>query len=120
MAKQKNKPSQSVSNAILFELYGIVIFTLSLMAMAQMGAVGRALGYLSRFFVGNWDFLIPLGGLILAVRIMAKRRWPSRWSPRWLGILMIVLAFLIWNHMDTFDALEEQGAKGSILSITWE
>lgn len=120
MAKQKNKPSQSVSNAILFELYGIVIFTLSLMAMAQMGAVGRALGYLSRFFVGNWDFLIPLGGLILAVRIMAKRRWPSRWSPRWLGILMIVLAFLIWNHMETFDALEEQGAKGSILSITWE
>ncbi|PTX58643.1 DNA translocase FtsK [Melghirimyces profundicolus] len=120
MAKKKKKSSERLSNAILFELYGIVILTLALMAMARMGAVGRSLSYLSRFFVGNWDFLLPLGGLILAVRIMVKRQWPNRWSARWTGILLLILAFLIWNHMDTFDTLEARGRGGPILSVTWE
>lgn len=120
MAKRKKKVTKGVSKVILFELYGIVIFTFSLMAMARLGAVGRSLSYLSRFFVGNWDFLLPLGGMVLAVRVMIKRSWPSRWSSRWTGIFLMILAFLIWNHMETFDNMQFQGNEVPIISTTWD
>lgn len=118
MGKKKKKGSGGISKAILFELYGIILFTLSLLAIAGLGAVGRSLWYLSRFFFGSWGFLLPLGGMVLAVRVMVKRSWPDRWSARWTGILLIILAFLIWNHMDTFDTLESRGQGGPVLSVT--
>ncbi|EGK13736.1 stage III sporulation protein E [Desmospora sp. 8437] len=118
MGKKKKKSSGGISRAILFELYGIILFTLSLLAIAGLGAVGRSLWYLSRFFFGSWGFLLPLGGMVLAVRVMVKRSWPGRWSARWTGILLVILAFLIWNHMDTFDTLEARGQGGPVLSVT--
>ncbi|MFC4077895.1 FtsK/SpoIIIE family DNA translocase [Salinithrix halophila] len=120
MAKNSKKKAEGIQQAILYELYGIAIFTLSLMALAQLGAVGRSLTYLSRFFVGNWDFLLPLGGLVLAVHVMVKRHWPNRWSARWTGILLVLFAFLIWNHMETFDNLASRGIDGPVLQTTWE
>ena len=59
MGKKKKKGSGGISKAILFELYGIILFTLSLLAIAGLGAVGRSLWYLSRFFlaVGAFFFL---------------------------------------------------------------
>ncbi|SFS59988.1 FtsK/SpoIIIE family DNA translocase [Marininema halotolerans] len=119
MAKGKKKKETGLQQAIFYELYGIALFTLSVMALAQLGAVGRSLTYLSRFFVGNWDFILPLGGLIVAVYVMVKRHWPNRWSSRWTGILLIVLAFLIWNHMDTFDHLRARGMDGPVIQTTW-
>lgn len=62
MGKKKKKRSGGISKALLFELYGIILFTLSLLAIAGLGAVGRSLWYLSRFFFGSWGFLLPLGG----------------------------------------------------------
>ncbi|GGE24997.1 DNA translocase SpoIIIE [Marinithermofilum abyssi] len=120
--KKENKQTKQtgLKRAIRYELYGIGIFTLSLMAMANLGATGRSLTYLSRFFVGNWDFLLPLGGIVLSVYVMVQRRWPKEWSPRWTGILLMVLAFLIMNHMDTFDTLEAKGQGGPILATTWK
>lgn len=52
------------------------------------------------------------------MRVMVKRSWPGRWSARWTGILLVVLTFLIWNHMDTFDTLEARGQGGPVLSVT--
>ncbi|OYD09505.1 FtsK/SpoIIIE family DNA translocase [Paludifilum halophilum] len=118
--RKRRKKGQGLSKPILFELYGISIFTLSLMAMAQMGAVGRSLTYLSRFLVGNWDFILPLAGLVLAVYVMVKRRWPDRWTSRWTGVLLIVMAFLIYIHIETFDTLKAQGNDGPVLATTWE
>ncbi|QKG84541.1 DNA translocase FtsK [Kroppenstedtia pulmonis] len=122
--KRKKRKQQSskegLSKALLFELYGIVIFSLSLITMAQLGAVGRSLTYLSRFLVGNWDFLLPLGGLTLAVYIMVKRHWPDHWSPRWTGVMLIVAAFLIYIHIETFDTLKLQGREGPVITTTWK
>ncbi|SDW33713.1 DNA translocase FtsK [Marininema mesophilum] len=119
MAKGKKKKEAGLQQAILYELYGIGILTLSVMALAQLGAVGRSLTYLSRFFVGNWDFILPLGGLIVAIYVMMKRHWPNRWSRRWTGILLIVFAFLIWNHMETFESLRARGMDGPVIQTTW-
>lgn len=123
-AKKRKKKTETkaamVKRAIRFELYALILLTFSLMALAQLGAVGRSLTYLSRLFVGNWDFLVPLAGIFLAGYLAVKRQWPQEWSSRWTGFLLLLLSFLIWNHMDTFDGLERRGVDGPIIPVTWD
>ncbi len=120
MSKGKKKRKEQIQRAIHFELYGIALFTASLIAMASLGAVGRSLTYLSRFLVGTWDFIIPLTGMILSLYIMVKRRWPTGWSPRWTGVVLIILAFLVLNHMSMMDALGPEDREKTVLAVTWE
>ncbi|MFS8514832.1 MAG: DNA translocase FtsK 4TM domain-containing protein, partial [Planifilum fulgidum] len=120
MSKGKRKRKEQIQRAIHFELYGIALFTASLIAMASLGAVGRSLTYLSRFLVGTWDFIIPLTGMILSLYIMVKRRWPTGWSPRWTGVVLIILAFLVLNHMSMMDALGPEDREKTVLAVTWE
>lgn len=127
MAKSKGRKKKAkaskvavLKQAIRFELYAIILLTLSLLTMAQLGAVGRSLTYLSRFFVGNWDFLLPLAGIFVAGYLALKRQWPQEWSSRWTGALLLLLAFLVWNHIDTFDGLQRRGMDGPVIPVTWE
>jgi S-DNA-T family DNA segregation ATPase FtsK/SpoIIIE len=120
MSKGKKKRKEQIQRAIHFELYGIALFTASLIAMASLGAVGRSLTYLSRFLVGTWDFIIPLTGMILSLYIMVKQRWPTGWSPRWTGIALIILAFLVLNHLSMVDALGPEDRGKTVIAVTWE
>ncbi|PTM58934.1 FtsK/SpoIIIE family DNA translocase [Desmospora activa] len=127
MAKSKGRKKKAkaskvavLKEAIRFELYAIILLTLSLLTIAQLGAVGRSFTYLSRFFVGNWDFLLPLAGIFVAGYLALKRQWPQEWSSRWTGMLLLLLAFLIWNHIDTFDGLQQRGLDGSVIPVTWD
>lgn len=122
MPRNKKKNSarqQQLKQEILFEIYGIIILALSLITMASYGAIGRNLTYLSRFIVGTWDFIIPLMGVALAIYIIANRKWPTHWSPRLTGFVIMLLSLLAFNHFLTFQALKDQGITGSILDTTW-
>ncbi|MBN2909392.1 DNA translocase FtsK [Polycladomyces sp. WAk] len=120
MAKSKTKRNEQIQRAIQFELYGILILTLSVVAMAGLGAVGRSLTYVCRMLIGNWNFLIPSATAVLGVYVMVKRRWPSEWTPRWTGTVLFMVAFLVFNHMSMFDQLREHGKEGPILLTTWQ
>lgn len=124
MAKKASKPvsaprTDKFKRELLFEIYGITILALSIIAMASLGAIGRNLTYLARFFVGSYDFLIPLIGVGLGFFVMLKRRWPNDWSPRMTGIVIVLLSLLAFSHYFTFQLLISQGFQGSILDKTW-
>ncbi|MCH5586438.1 DNA translocase FtsK [Shimazuella sp. AN120528] len=124
MAKKATKPistprTEKFKRELLFEIYGITILALSIIAMASLGAIGRNLTYLARFFVGSYDFLIPLIGVGLGFYVMLKRRWPNDWSPRMTGIVIVLLSLLAFSHYFTFQLLIAQGFHGSIIDKTW-
>jgi S-DNA-T family DNA segregation ATPase FtsK/SpoIIIE len=124
MAKKATKPistprTEKFKRELLFEIYGITILALSIIAMASLGAIGRNLTYLARFFVGSYDFLIPLIGVGLGFFVMLKRRWPNDWSPRMTGIVIVLLSLLAFSHFFTFQILMSQGFQGSIMDKTW-
>lgn len=121
MPKKKKKIArqEQLKKEILFEIYGITIFALSLIAMASYGAIGRNLTYLARFIVGTWDFIIPLMGVGLAIYIMIKREWPQKWSPRLSGLLLVLVALLAFNHFWTFQTLAGHERLDGILDTTW-
>jgi S-DNA-T family DNA segregation ATPase FtsK/SpoIIIE len=120
MAKGKTKRNEQIQRAIQFELYGILILTLSVVTIAGLGAVGRSLTYICRMLIGNWNFLIPTATAVLGVYVMIKRRWPSEWTPRWTGTVLFLVAFLVFNHMSMFDQLREHGKEGPILLTSWQ
>ncbi|TCS92568.1 FtsK/SpoIIIE family DNA translocase [Hazenella coriacea] len=116
--KMKNPTRQEqLKKEIVFELYGIGILAISLIAIARYGAIGRNLTTLSRFVVGTWDFILPLLGVALSVYVIVKRQWPRNWSPRMTGVVLLLLTLLTFTHYLTYQVIHV-GGKG-ILDSTW-
>lgn len=120
--KRRRSRKDRLKKGLAFELYGIVILALSVISMASLGAVGRSFTYLFRFFVGTWDFIIPVIGGWLGLYIMFKREWPKRWTRRHAGFLLMLLAVLITNHIHLFQSLESENpdAQHSIVRTSWK
>jgi S-DNA-T family DNA segregation ATPase FtsK/SpoIIIE len=121
VAKRKKK-RKALKTSLLFELYGIVILIISVIALAQQGHVGISLMYLFRFFAGTWDILVPLIFIYIALYAMIKRSWPPMKTAKKTGILLFILGLLIKNHIDLFAQLYPNGAldsDGVIISQTW-
>ncbi|WP_282941912.1 DNA translocase FtsK [Paenibacillus sp. RC67] len=120
MARPK-KRSKAVKTNLKYELYGIVILTLSVIAISQEGPVSRAFKYLFRFLIGSMEFIIPLVFIYLGLYVLVKRTWPEWRTTRKAGILLIVLAFILMSHITLFDQMYPKGkiSGGMIMSQSW-
>jgi S-DNA-T family DNA segregation ATPase FtsK/SpoIIIE len=112
LARPKKK-AKALKTNIKYELYGIMILTLAVIALSRIGSVGRSLTILFRFIIGTWDFIIPLVFIFAGLYIMVKREWPVWRTSRKMGILLMVLALLIMSHISLF---EQQYSKVSVTS----
>ncbi|MCU6795396.1 DNA translocase FtsK [Paenibacillus sp. WQ 127069] len=120
--KKKRKASvKSIKTNLKYELYGIIILTLSVIALSREGPVARALSYLFRFLIGTWDFIIPLVFIYAGLYVMVKRQWPNWRTSRKTGILLMIIALLIMSHISLFEQLYPKGTytAGMIWSQTW-
>ena len=118
--RKKKRPSFAVG--LKYELYGIVILTLSVLVWSQTGAVPRSLTYLLRFFVGVGDWMVPLAAVAVGLYAMIHRGWPKFRTPRKIGLLLFALAFLLENHIRLFAWLDpgrERLSAAFILEETW-
>jgi DNA segregation ATPase FtsK/SpoIIIE, S-DNA-T family len=120
--KKKKHPirPEQAKKEILFEIYGITIFTLSLITIASYGTIGRNLHYLSRLLIGTWDFLIPVFGILLSIRIMLQQTWPKEWTSRRTGILLLLLVLLVYTHYQTAQLFVAHGGQDRIVNATWK
>ncbi|MBP1155945.1 MULTISPECIES: DNA translocase FtsK [unclassified Paenibacillus] len=118
---KKRKRGKGLKTNLKFELYGILILTLSIIALSREGSVARALTYLFRFLIGTWDFVIPLVFIYAALYAMMKRGWPIWRTSRKGGLLLIVLSLLLMSHISLFAQLYEKAefTAGQIWSQTW-
>jgi S-DNA-T family DNA segregation ATPase FtsK/SpoIIIE len=121
LAKGRRRSNGKAKTNLKYELYGILILILSVIALSQEGSVARALTYLFRFLVGTWDFLIPLLFIYVGMHVMMKRSWPVWRTRRKSGVLLFVLGLLIMSHIDLFGQLYPKGSYtgGTIISDTW-
>ncbi|MCZ8512307.1 DNA translocase FtsK [Paenibacillus filicis] len=121
MARNRKK-GKSIKTSLKFELYGILILTLSIIALSREGSVARSLTYLLRFAIGTWDFIVPLVFIYVGLYIMMKRQWPVWRTAKKSGLLLIVLALLLMSHISLFAELFPAGkyTAGQILSLTWD
>ncbi|WP_027408745.1 DNA translocase FtsK [Anoxybacteroides tepidamans] len=120
--QQKQKKGQTWKTTFRFELTGLVMLALSVIAMARLGLVGNTLVSFARFFLGEWYILLLLSLFCVAIYIIWKRAWPSL-IRRWLmGLYTLVTAVLLLSHQTLFQLLSRQGEfrDPSIIRTTWE
>lgn len=125
LAKKRKKRSKNIRETLRYELYGLVIIAISLLALLTFSNpswFGRYVAWSFRLIAGSWDFLIPLFGIGIGIYLMVRRSWPILYTPRWLGFFLLFFSLLIWNHTLFVDALTAGGRfqQESIISITWQ
>ncbi|MFC4811227.1 FtsK/SpoIIIE family DNA translocase [Paenibacillus sp. GCM10023250] len=107
MAKKKKKRKHSVGTSLKYEVYGILLITVSVIALSGEATVGRALSKLFGLVLGKFYFVLALVGIYVGLAVMIKRTWPSGWSSRKTGVLLLVLACTLWSSIAVMDQKTE-------------
>lgn len=115
--KKKSSRKERVRSGRWYEVCGIVLFAICVIVIGSFGAVGRSFTYVFRFFVGTWNFIVPLLGMYVAIHMMVKRDWPRQWTPRHSGFTLLLTAVLIVSHYLLFRSLD---GNSSVLAETWK
>lgn len=105
MARKRKKKKATFGSMLKYEIYGIILITLSIIALSGEAAVGRSLSKMSALFLGKFYFVIPLIGIYVGLAVMISRKWPNRWTTRRTGILIAVLSLVL---MSTISAMSHK------------
>lgn len=113
MAKKKRRQSRKKNNAlkttVQYELAGLALLALAIIAMADLGAVGKATVMFFRFFSGEWYMLNLVGLVIFSIYIMWKRSLPFIFHTKLIGTYLIFSAILLLSHVTLFELLSNGG-----------
>lgn len=114
MAKRRRKKKKKalLGSVLKYEIYGIMLITLSVIALSGEAAVGRSLSSLAGYLLGRFYFVLPLTGIFYGLMVMIDRRWPSTWNSRHSGVLLLVLSMCL---MSTISAMEQKLGPLSML-----
>ncbi|WP_110929471.1 FtsK/SpoIIIE family DNA translocase [Bacillus massiliglaciei] len=125
MAKRKKRGKASTDKlkvTLKYELIGLAVLGLTIIALAKLGAVGRGIVSLVRFFMGEWYILFLAGMLILGFYLMIKRATPYLLKRQLVGLYFIIASLLLLSHVTLFNNLSEGGpfTKPSVIANTFE
>ncbi|MBT2681414.1 DNA translocase FtsK [Bacillus sp. ISL-35] len=112
MAKKKRRQSRkknAVKTTVQYELAGLALLALAIIAMADLGAVGRTIVMFFRFFFGEWYMLSLVGLVVFSIFIMWKRRLPFIFHTKLIGTYLIIGAILLLSHVTLFELLSNGG-----------
>lgn len=122
MAKAKKKKKAAAKTSLRYELYGIIILILSVIALSGGGRVARVLTYMFRFLIGTSDKVIPIIFIYIGLYVMMKRAWPTSWS-RWkTGVVFGLLGWVALNHITMLGSInsnEDLKVPADIIRTTW-
>ncbi|RAP76202.1 FtsK/SpoIIIE family DNA translocase [Paenibacillus montanisoli] len=107
MAKKKRKRRSSIGTSLKYEVYGILLITVSVIALSGEATVGRSLSRLFGLLLGKFYFVLPIVGIYVGLAVMIKRAWPTSWSARKTGVLLAVLACTLWSSVAVMDLKTE-------------
>ena len=77
MVKRKRRQSSSktqLKQTIKYELVALLLISLAVISMAELGAVGHTVVYFFRFFIGEWYML----GLIAMILYSGYLMWTEK------------------------------------------
>ena len=94
------------------ELQGLLLILLSLVGLGDFGIVGNVVKQFSIFLFGTWYILVLVITLCLGIFFIAKRSKPDYFSGRLVGIYAIILALLLFSHI---NYIRENGVKGKVI-----
>lgn len=104
MAKRKKKKKKVLIGSFLkYEIYGIMLITISVIALSGEAAVGRSLSSMSGYLLGRFYFVLPLIGIIYGLMVMIHRKWPGNWNSRYTGALLLVMSLCLMSSISSME-----------------
>jgi S-DNA-T family DNA segregation ATPase FtsK/SpoIIIE len=107
LAKKRKRKKTSLGASLKYEVYGILLITVSVIALSGEATVGRSLSKLFGLLLGKFYFVLALVGIYIGLVVMVKRAWPSGWSSRKTGVLLLVLGFTLMSSIAVMDQKTE-------------
>ncbi|MGW9528308.1 DNA translocase FtsK 4TM domain-containing protein [Paenibacillus terrae] len=101
--RRKRKKKAAFGGVLKFEIYGIVLITLAVIALSGEAAVGRSLSKMFGLVLGKFYFVIPLIGIYYGLMVMIHRKWPNQWNSRKTGLLLLVFAFTLMSSISSME-----------------
>lgn len=123
MAKKRDsKKRQELIKNIKYEFIGILLWTLMLIELFKLGIVGNAINTLFRYTFGQWDFLISIGVILLALYLMFARNFTFKITAPKIGVTLIIFAIALFNHISFVEYLNTNNLliDTNIWSATWD
>lgn len=125
MAKRKRRQSKKKKNlqtTVKYELFALILIAFVAIAMAKLGAVGKASVLFFRFFMGEWYMVSLISLIVLAGYLMWKRTVPSFFHSKLIGIYLIVGSLLLLSHVGLFQLMSNGGKfqDPSVIANTWD
>lgn len=100
MAKKKTSKSSAKKNdSYAAEIWGIVLILIAIIGFGEFGPVGHFIKGFAIFLTGSWYFIPFVACLIVGCYFMVKRKPPKFLTIRLLGIYLVILALLVYSHM---------------------
>ncbi|MEW4369295.1 FtsK/SpoIIIE family DNA translocase [Paenibacillus kandeliae] len=97
---RKRKSNKAPALSILkYEIYGIILITLSVIALSRQAAVGHFLYYITAFILGKVYFVLPLVGMYIGLMTMLRQRWNHGWNSRMSGLVLLVFTMTLGSVM---------------------
>lgn len=109
MAKRKRRKTKESNFQYSTELKGLFLVLVGLIGFGSFGIVGKFVKNFAIFMFGNWWALLLVIFVLLGAYMVAKRKMPDLLTSRLIGIYMIVIALLLFSHL---NYLETESAKG--------
>ena len=103
MAKKRRRKRRTFGENLKYEVYGILLITVSVIALSGEATVGRSLSKLFGLVLGKFYFVLALAGIATGLYVMVTRSWPRGWTYRRTGLLLLVLAFTLMSSMSEID-----------------
>ncbi len=122
MVKKRNtKKRQELIKNLKYEFIGIVLWTLMLIELFELGIVGSTLNTLFRYFFGQWDYLISIGIILFALYLMFARNFTFKITPQKIGVIFMVSAIALFNHINFVEYLNANNllTDTGVWQVTW-
>ncbi len=103
MAKRRKTKKAVLSSILKYEIYGIILITLSVIALSGEATVGWSLSKMFGLLLGSFYFVVPLIGVYYGLMVMINRKWPNRWNTRKSGLLLCVLALTLMSSISSIE-----------------
>lgn len=124
MAKKKRRKKMRLAKQLQYELFGLLFIFLSIFgsgaSMISEGFIPTSLENIFRLLFGVWYFIASILLLVIGIILVLKRRFPTFFTKRKVGFLLLFLGVLLFTHIQTFDKLLIDPSDTSIIIVTWD
>ncbi|QDI90192.1 DNA translocase FtsK [Salicibibacter halophilus] len=119
--KRRRKKQQEWTTQLKFEVSGLILLALAVIATFTYGPVGTIIIQLFRFFAGEWHHFLTVLLYAFALTLIFRRAFVSFWSRRLAGVYTIMFTILLYSHLGLFENLASSGPfqDGSVLMNTF-